>query len=87
MRRAPFGGRRHTARPCATSGDRPGYGRPGRGRPSACPAGPGCRAATDTDGCGGGGSDGRPGRLHYFGISYGTELGGVYAHLFPEKVG
>ncbi|MFJ1669084.1 alpha/beta hydrolase [Streptomyces bottropensis] len=26
-------------------------------------------------------------RLHYFGISYGTELGGVYAHLFPEKVG
>lgn len=25
--------------------------------------------------------------LHYFGISYGTELGGVYAHLFPEKVG
>ncbi|MEV0304538.1 hypothetical protein, partial [Streptomyces prasinus] len=22
-------------------------------------------------------------RLHYFGISYGTELGGVYAHLFP----
>jgi pimeloyl-ACP methyl ester carboxylesterase len=26
-------------------------------------------------------------RLHYFGISYGTELGGVYAHLFPKKVG
>ncbi|GHH90222.1 alpha/beta hydrolase [Streptomyces capillispiralis] len=26
-------------------------------------------------------------RLNYFGISYGTELGGVYAHLFPEKVG
>ncbi|AWW42455.1 alpha/beta hydrolase [Streptomyces cadmiisoli] len=26
-------------------------------------------------------------RLHYFGISYGTELGGVYAHLFPENVG
>ncbi|MEU0584151.1 alpha/beta fold hydrolase [Streptomyces sp. NPDC006132] len=26
-------------------------------------------------------------RLHYFGISYGTELGGVYAHLFPERVG
>ncbi|MGX1241994.1 pimeloyl-ACP methyl ester carboxylesterase [Streptomyces pseudovenezuelae] len=25
--------------------------------------------------------------LHYFGISYGTELGGVYAHLFPERVG
>ncbi|WEH15441.1 alpha/beta fold hydrolase [Streptomyces sp. VNUA24] len=25
--------------------------------------------------------------LHYFGISYGTELGGVYAHLFPRKVG
>nr|WSZ14756.1 alpha/beta hydrolase [Streptomyces canus] len=25
--------------------------------------------------------------LHYFGISYGTQLGGVYAHLFPEKVG
>ncbi|MEV7030798.1 alpha/beta hydrolase [Streptomyces sp. NPDC093272] len=24
---------------------------------------------------------------HYFGISYGTELGGVYAHLFPKKVG
>ncbi|CAM5501140.1 Alpha/beta hydrolase OS=Streptomyces tendae OX=1932 GN=GUR47_14950 PE=3 SV=1 [Streptomyces tendae] len=23
----------------------------------------------------------------YFGISYGTELGGVYAHLFPEHVG
>ncbi|WP_267716831.1 alpha/beta hydrolase [Streptomyces sp. CoH17] len=26
-------------------------------------------------------------RLHYFGISYGTELGGVYAHLFPDHVG
>ncbi|MEU3600124.1 alpha/beta fold hydrolase [Streptomyces sp. NPDC006798] len=26
-------------------------------------------------------------KLSYFGISYGTELGGVYAHLFPEKVG
>ncbi len=26
-------------------------------------------------------------RLNYFGISYGTELGGVHAHLFPEKVG
>ncbi|KAA0935236.1 alpha/beta hydrolase [Streptomyces apricus] len=26
-------------------------------------------------------------RMHYFGISYGTELGGVYAHLFPGKVG
>ncbi|MFI9205159.1 alpha/beta hydrolase [Streptomyces sp. NPDC053048] len=26
-------------------------------------------------------------KLHYFGISYGTELGGVYAHLFPGKVG
>ncbi|MFP3988081.1 alpha/beta hydrolase [Streptomyces sp. E11-3] len=26
-------------------------------------------------------------KLHYFGVSYGTELGGVYAHLFPEKVG
>ncbi|MEU5367309.1 alpha/beta hydrolase [Streptomyces sp. NPDC005925] len=25
--------------------------------------------------------------LHYFGISYGTELGGVYAHLFPRRVG
>ncbi|WP_411761798.1 alpha/beta hydrolase [Streptomyces tunisiensis] len=25
--------------------------------------------------------------LYYFGISYGTELGGVYAHLFPDKVG
>ncbi|AGS71689.1 alpha/beta hydrolase [Streptomyces collinus] len=24
---------------------------------------------------------------HYFGISYGTELGGVYAHLFPQRVG
>jgi pimeloyl-ACP methyl ester carboxylesterase len=27
------------------------------------------------------------GRLHYFGISYGTELGAVYAHLFPKNVG
>ncbi|GHC66506.1 alpha/beta fold hydrolase [Streptomyces violaceochromogenes] len=27
------------------------------------------------------------GKLHYFGISYGTELGGVYAHLFPQRVG
>ncbi|MFD6834123.1 alpha/beta fold hydrolase [Streptomyces diastaticus] len=26
-------------------------------------------------------------KLYYMGISYGTELGGVYAHLFPEKVG
>ncbi|RPE40898.1 tripeptidyl-peptidase C [Streptomyces sp. Ag109_O5-1] len=26
-------------------------------------------------------------QLHYFGISYGTELGGVYAHLFPKHVG
>ncbi|MGA4987432.1 alpha/beta hydrolase [Nonomuraea bangladeshensis] len=26
-------------------------------------------------------------RLHYFGISYGTKLGGVYAHLFPQRVG
>ncbi|MEW2037801.1 alpha/beta fold hydrolase, partial [Streptomyces sp. NPDC005534] len=26
-------------------------------------------------------------KLHYFGISYGTELGGVYAHLFPKDVG
>ncbi|URN15112.1 MULTISPECIES: alpha/beta hydrolase [Streptomyces] len=26
-------------------------------------------------------------RLHYFGFSYGTELGGVYAHLFPRRVG
>ncbi|MGW1073297.1 alpha/beta hydrolase [Streptomyces sp. NPDC002537] len=26
-------------------------------------------------------------KLHYFGVSYGTELGGVYAHLFPAKVG
>lgn len=25
--------------------------------------------------------------LFYFGISYGTELGGVYARLFPQKVG
>ncbi|MER5937837.1 alpha/beta hydrolase [Streptomyces sp. NPDC001928] len=26
-------------------------------------------------------------QMHYFGISYGTELGGVYAHLFPGTVG
>ncbi|MEU9979825.1 alpha/beta hydrolase [Streptomyces sp. NPDC050856] len=26
-------------------------------------------------------------KLYYFGISYGTELGGVYAHLFPGNVG
>ncbi|OIJ63111.1 alpha/beta hydrolase [Streptomyces mangrovisoli] len=26
-------------------------------------------------------------QMHYFGISYGTELGGVYAHLFPKNVG
>ncbi|MGW3445996.1 alpha/beta hydrolase [Streptomyces sp. NPDC001076] len=26
-------------------------------------------------------------KMHYFGISYGTELGGVYAHLFPKKAG
>ncbi|MEU0410931.1 alpha/beta hydrolase [Streptomyces griseorubiginosus] len=26
-------------------------------------------------------------KLYYFGISYGTELGGVYAHLFPKRVG
>ncbi|CAM5429307.1 peptidase [Streptomyces spiroverticillatus] len=26
-------------------------------------------------------------KLHYFGISYGTELGGVYAHLYPKRVG
>ncbi|AJZ82662.1 alpha/beta hydrolase [Streptomyces sp. AgN23] len=26
-------------------------------------------------------------RMHYFGVSYGTELGGVYAHLFPKRVG
>ncbi|MFJ6655434.1 alpha/beta hydrolase [Streptomyces sp. NPDC091377] len=26
-------------------------------------------------------------KLHYFGMSYGTELGGVYAHLFPKNVG
>ncbi|GAA0390843.1 alpha/beta hydrolase [Streptomyces luteireticuli] len=26
-------------------------------------------------------------RLRYFGISYGTELGAVYAHLFPKNVG
>ncbi|MET8325881.1 alpha/beta hydrolase [Streptomyces sp. NPDC005181] len=26
-------------------------------------------------------------KLYYFGISYGTELGGVYAHLFPKHIG
>ncbi|MEU3946420.1 alpha/beta hydrolase [Streptomyces sp. NPDC029526] len=26
-------------------------------------------------------------KLNYLGISYGTQLGGVYAHLFPQKVG
>ncbi|MFD7277294.1 alpha/beta hydrolase [Streptomyces sp. NPDC059862] len=26
-------------------------------------------------------------KLHYFGTSYGTELGGVYAHLFPQNMG
>ncbi|GAA2456165.1 alpha/beta hydrolase [Streptomyces mauvecolor] len=26
-------------------------------------------------------------KLYYMGISYGTELGGVYAHLFPKNVG
>ncbi|MET9961236.1 alpha/beta hydrolase [Streptomyces sp. NPDC006326] len=26
-------------------------------------------------------------KLYYFGISYGTELGGVYAHLFPKNIG
>ncbi|TDC97860.1 alpha/beta hydrolase [Actinomadura sp. 7K507] len=26
-------------------------------------------------------------KLHYLGVSYGTSLGGVYAHLFPENVG
>lgn len=26
-------------------------------------------------------------KLYYFGISYGTELGAVYAHLFPRHVG
>lgn len=26
-------------------------------------------------------------KLHYFGISYGTQLGGVYAHLFPKNLG
>ncbi|MFG3283068.1 alpha/beta hydrolase [Streptomyces sp. NPDC048111] len=26
-------------------------------------------------------------KLSYMGISYGTELGGVYAHLFPQNVG
>ncbi|MFF7336365.1 alpha/beta hydrolase [Streptomyces sp. NPDC008163] len=27
------------------------------------------------------------GKLTYFGMSYGTELGGTYAHLFPKNVG
>ncbi|GAA2782347.1 alpha/beta hydrolase [Streptomyces showdoensis] len=26
-------------------------------------------------------------RLHYFGMSYGTQLGAAYAHLFPKNVG
>jgi pimeloyl-ACP methyl ester carboxylesterase len=26
-------------------------------------------------------------QLHYFGISYGSKLGAVHAHLFPERVG
>ncbi len=26
-------------------------------------------------------------RLHYFGVSYGTKLGAVYAHLYPSHVG
>ncbi|MFJ5776194.1 alpha/beta hydrolase [Streptomyces sp. NPDC093094] len=26
-------------------------------------------------------------KLHYLGVSYGTGLGGVYAHLFPKNVG
>ncbi len=26
-------------------------------------------------------------KLNYFGISYGTQLGGTYAHLFPKNVG
>lgn len=26
-------------------------------------------------------------KLNYFGVSYGTRLGGVYAHLFPKNVG
>ncbi|MGC5412418.1 alpha/beta fold hydrolase, partial [Streptomyces sp. DT225] len=26
-------------------------------------------------------------KLTYFGMSYGTELGGTYAHLFPKRVG
>ncbi|WP_406013342.1 alpha/beta hydrolase [Streptomyces sp. NBC_00984] len=26
-------------------------------------------------------------KLYYFGVSYGTQLGGVYAHLFPKNVG
>ena len=26
-------------------------------------------------------------KLHYFGVSYGTMLGGIYAHLFPKNVG
>ncbi|MGP3968038.1 alpha/beta hydrolase [Streptomyces sp. 6N223] len=25
-------------------------------------------------------------KLRYFGVSYGTQLGGVYAHLFPERL-
>ncbi|MFI2208590.1 alpha/beta hydrolase [Streptomyces sp. NPDC020141] len=27
------------------------------------------------------------GKLHYLGFSYGTELGAVYAHLYPSRVG
>ena len=26
-------------------------------------------------------------RLNYFGASYGTELGAIYAELFPQRVG
>ncbi|MGH3242080.1 MAG: alpha/beta hydrolase [Spirillospora sp.] len=26
-------------------------------------------------------------KLHYLGVSYGTRIGGVYAHLFPKNVG
>ncbi|MDT0265481.1 alpha/beta fold hydrolase [Streptomyces sp. DSM 44915] len=26
-------------------------------------------------------------RLHYFGFSYGTQLGATYAHLFPDRIG
>lgn len=26
-------------------------------------------------------------KLHYFGVSYGTQLGGTYAHLFPGRAG